>query len=320
MSVSKWQNEQSKKDTLYKYIQGPRGEQGIQGPQGIRGDKGATGEKGEIGPTGAQGERGADGTSVTILGRYPTHKELIDAHASGHIGDSYIIGHDLFVWSENEHSWVNVGAIQGVTGATGMQGATGPQGERGMQGVQGIRGEKGEPSIGTILPFISGYAPIVRSDRQGNSINASPIITALGTYAQSLSIQNDQSLHMEECDPQLFFSIPIDCTIQNIYASFTTYSDIHIPSNIEIFPVFQVYHATYDSCIFYPIRETLVQPLHGFKGTITKNAVVFAYLHKVNIPLQAGERISLITRLQTQGIGDVSMSYRMYVSGGINLT
>lgn len=70
------------------------------------------------GEKGDKGEKGADGTSVTILGSYDTYDELISDHPTGAEGESYIVGGDLYVWSANEGSWINAGAIKGEQGAT----------------------------------------------------------------------------------------------------------------------------------------------------------------------------------------------------------
>jgi hypothetical protein len=57
---------------------------------------------------------------------------------------------ECYIWSENEHDWVSVGALQGPegpvgpTGPQGETGATGPTGPQGQQGIQGIQGVQGE--------------------------------------------------------------------------------------------------------------------------------------------------------------------------------
>ena len=96
---------------------GATGEKGDTGPKGDTGDTGATGDTGPAGPTGATG---ASGTSVTIKGSYNTYQELITAHPTGNLGDSYIVNGSLYVWNGN--AWDNVGNIKGDTGATGATG------------------------------------------------------------------------------------------------------------------------------------------------------------------------------------------------------
>lgn len=69
---------------------------------------------------------------------------------TGNLGDAYVIGLNLFVWSV-ENKWIDVGAFQGPkgdkgeVGEQGIQGPQGPQGEQGIQGEQGPKGDKGDP-------------------------------------------------------------------------------------------------------------------------------------------------------------------------------
>lgn len=129
---------------------GPQGSQGIQGepgPQGERGPQGETGPQGPQGDTGPQGPKGEDGTGVMILGSYDTEDLLNAAHPVGNVGDSYLVGGYLYVWSATESKWVNVGNIrgpEGPEGPTGPQGPAGPQGEQGIQGETGSQGPRGE--------------------------------------------------------------------------------------------------------------------------------------------------------------------------------
>jgi hypothetical protein len=96
-----------------------------------------------------QGIDGDDGTGVNILGSYNSAAELIAAHPIGNVGDAYLIGGDLYVWSTNNNSWNNVGNIQGPQGPQGIQGiqgfagVTGPTGPQGIQGIQGVQGVEG---------------------------------------------------------------------------------------------------------------------------------------------------------------------------------
>ncbi len=115
-------------------VKGPKGEQG---ERGIPGPIGPTGPKGDIGPTGMTGAKGSDGTSVTILGSYDTIEALEQAHSSGKPGDSYLVDSNLYVWSEEDSKWTNVGVIKGPQG---IQGERGPQGLPGPQGPQGLPG------------------------------------------------------------------------------------------------------------------------------------------------------------------------------------
>lgn len=121
-------------------IIGPTGPQGVQGLQGEEGPQGPPGEKGEAGP---QGPTGADGTSVTILGSYNTFEELQQKHPNGSPGDSYLVDSNLYVWSNENGKWVDVGVIKGPQGERGPQGVRGPKGDVGPQGPQGDQGLQG---------------------------------------------------------------------------------------------------------------------------------------------------------------------------------
>ena len=101
---------------------GEDGEIGPTGATGPTGPTGATGPTGSIGPTGATGATGPAGNSVTILGSYDTYDDLMADHPTGNDSDSYLVDGDLYVWSDTENDWVNVGKIQGPTGPTGPTG------------------------------------------------------------------------------------------------------------------------------------------------------------------------------------------------------
>ena len=105
-------------------------------------------------PAGPPGPPGKDGTGVTILGSYNSVEELRAAHPSGKAGDSYLVSGSLFVWSETEMSWIDVGNIQGPEGPQGPKGDKGDKGDpgepgkdgaTGPEGPQGPKGEKGDP-------------------------------------------------------------------------------------------------------------------------------------------------------------------------------
>ena len=142
-------------------VKGDKGDQGIQGVQGPKGDKGETGAKGDTGLKGDTGEQGpkgdkgepgkdgADGTSIKILGKLNSEDEL---PLTGNIGDAYVIGLNIWVWSKN-NNWINVGDFKGPKGDKGDQGIQGPKGDKGETGAIGPKGEVGATgAVGPIGP------------------------------------------------------------------------------------------------------------------------------------------------------------------------
>jgi len=133
--------------------QGAQGLQGEPGTPGTKGDTGATGLQGPKGDTGAQGAQGTpgadgkDGTGVNIRGSYDSIEALRAAHPTGAVGDAYLISGYLWVWSDTESDWINVGIIQGPKGDTGAQGAQGLQGEPGTPGTPGAKGDTGAQGL-----------------------------------------------------------------------------------------------------------------------------------------------------------------------------
>ncbi len=86
---------------------------------------GPTGPIGVTGPSGPQGPTGPDGSGVRVLGSYGTLQLLISDNPVGNIGDAYLIGSDLYVWSDLNQEWFNAGTFIGDTGPTGATGPTG---------------------------------------------------------------------------------------------------------------------------------------------------------------------------------------------------
>ena len=110
--------------------------------------------------------QGKDGTSVNILGSYNSLEELKQAHPTGNVGDAYIVQGDMYVWSIEDNTWVDVGNIQGPAGTNGKDGENGKsayqiwleQGNTGseqdyLNSLKGKDGENGKDGV-------DGYTPI----------------------------------------------------------------------------------------------------------------------------------------------------------------
>jgi hypothetical protein len=93
--------------------------------------QGPTGPTGPGGPTGPTGVEGPQGDGVRVLGTYATVGLLETDNPVGEIGDSYLVGDDLYVWSDLNQEWSNAGKFSGDTGPTGATGDTGPTGPQG---------------------------------------------------------------------------------------------------------------------------------------------------------------------------------------------
>ena len=127
---------------------------GIQGPKGDPGPVGNTGDRGPTGPAGkdgvspvvtvtpitngykitikdVKGEKTVivkDGTGIQVLGSYENVEDLRLDHPKGSVGNAYLVGMDLYIWSATEKDWVNAGQIQGPAGRDGVDGLNGLDG------------------------------------------------------------------------------------------------------------------------------------------------------------------------------------------------
>jgi hypothetical protein len=185
--------------------------QGPTGPQGLTGLTGATGQVGAIGPTGSTGPTGPIGAGLNILGSFNTYAALVAAYPTGNIGDAYLIGGDLWVWSGTQ--WLNTGNILGPTGPTGPVSTvpstvTGPTGPTGPQStVTGPTGPTGPPS--TVTGPTGGIGP---TGPKGLVAATSPVLYDAGTstvsfdtdaYETSLIGSTNQSATVVDVAPRV---------------------------------------------------------------------------------------------------------------------
>jgi hypothetical protein len=108
---------------------------------------------GPEGPPGADGEKGEAGTSINILGAYPTLADLATAHPTGNLGDGYLVGNNLAIWTTaNGGEWIDIGLVRGPQGIQGVQGpiGIGKKGDKGDKGSSWITLPAGvdEPGLG----------------------------------------------------------------------------------------------------------------------------------------------------------------------------
>jgi hypothetical protein len=109
---------------------------------------GPTGPAGVIGPNGPTGPTGPEGAGIRVLGTYADLNGLTTDNPTGNVGDGYVVDDELYIWSDLNQEWANVGPFVGSTGALGP---TGPQGESitgptGPTGPLGPTGPEGGPT------------------------------------------------------------------------------------------------------------------------------------------------------------------------------
>ena len=202
----------------FKGDKGDQGVQGVKGDKGDKGEKGETGEKGDKGDTGSKGEKGEQGTGVTILGSYNTEGELFAAHPTGAPGNAYLVGGDLYVWSETINDWENVGRIEGRQGERGEPGVsvthywngtvleitsasgTSSVNLKGEKGEKGDKGDKGDPGTTdfnalTNKPIESG---VFTNQVQANAAGQSPIVSCLRN-SKIVSTEENPAIGGEIC-------------------------------------------------------------------------------------------------------------------------
>ena len=125
--------------------------------------------------------QGKDGTSVNILGSYDSLEELKQAHPTGNVGDAYIVQGNMYVWSVEDNTWVDVGNIQGPAGTNGKDGENGKsayqiwleQGNTGSEQdyLNSLKGKDGED--GTSQYFYVRYS----ANANGNPMTTTPTST-----------------------------------------------------------------------------------------------------------------------------------------------
>lgn len=137
--------------------------------------------KGDKGDPGEPGEKGADGTGVNILGTYESEEILKENHPTGNIGDAYMIGGSLYVWSVNDNTWINVGNIKGEKGDKGDKGDPGEKGADGEKGTSGIVSQPNEPTDEDIVVWVD-------TDEEGEVLEISSYENAI----ESITVNGEE--------------------------------------------------------------------------------------------------------------------------------
>ena len=181
--------------------QGPRGEQGPPGPQGLpgcqgaqgmqglqgeRGPAGVQGPPGPAGPRGEDGRDGRDGSGFIIRDIYETECHLKAYHPVGAVGDAYMVGSCLYIWSAKSGTWENVGPFKGPKGENG---SPGPKGSTGPEGPEGPPGAKGDGFV--ILDVFDTREELESSHPTGNIGDAYLVGNHLYIWSESLGDWKD---------------------------------------------------------------------------------------------------------------------------------
>ncbi|MDR0751007.1 MAG: hypothetical protein LBF12_00245 [Christensenellaceae bacterium] len=333
--------------------QGPKGDPGPIGAQGLTGAQGAPGSTGLQGIQGPAGINGQDGTGVSILGSYPSVSDLTTAHPTGTRGDSYMVADDLYVWSTNTNAWENVGSIrgpqgiqgpQGVAGTTGAKGdpgpagPQGPQGEKGdtgaqgnigpqgpkgdigSQGPQGAQGPKGDPgTIQTletqfIIPFSGPKGVTLSTNANGAPINGS--LLGFGSDSSVVTLNSAQTIMLS--DNQYAFTLPFNCTINNIYMTVTNKNTLTYPAGITVYPFVELFIAPEGTNTFTAIPYTSTMANGGYKDITVAGVNRSASKTNLNIKLAAGTRLLIVGLIQITG-ATTTRAYSYYFSGGLSM-
>lgn len=150
--------------------------------------------------------RGDMGASVSILGSYSSIDELKLEHSTGNIGDGYLVEDDLYVWTENDNDWKNVGKIRGPQGPKGEQGPTGPSGYSLSRAAYLVKFNNSSSTDGIEV------APLARIPIDRSELDISNIVTLdntdntlkfneTGYYKISFTISAYPAVHTLDFDP-----------------------------------------------------------------------------------------------------------------------
>ena len=121
----------------------------IQGPQGLPGPIGPMGAPGQPGP---KGDTGPAGNVGTIAGSFDSVADLIANEHNHQPGNFYLVGKELYFWSQEAGEWESAGTLEGPQGEPGEPGEPGPAGPQGPEGPEGPEGPKGPMPDITVSP------------------------------------------------------------------------------------------------------------------------------------------------------------------------
>lgn len=162
-----------------------------------------------MGPT---GPTGPTGSSIRILGTYDTIDQLLKEHPTGNPNDAYMINGDLYIWSDDDKAWVDVGTIKGEKGDKGDPGPIGPKGKKGDRGEKGDQGPTGPTIIRTA--YLVTYND--------------------GTAADGIPVPSNERIPIERKELDLTNLVTIDENEKTIKFNVAGYYKIHIIASAHV--------------------------------------------------------------------------------------
>lgn len=147
--------------------------------------------------------QGKKGAGITILGSYATIEELTQAHPTGNVGDAYVVGLNLYTWSETEQGWKDLGQFRGEKGEAGVTPSISVESKTLDAGQQATVSRSGSDAAPTFTfgipcgtdgadgadgangaPGKDGITPNVSITVSGLPAGQSPTVTKGGTIAE----------------------------------------------------------------------------------------------------------------------------------------
>ncbi|NMO94597.1 exosporium glycoprotein BclB-related protein [Paenibacillus lemnae] len=265
-------------------LAGPQGLQGIMGSRGLTGEPGPQGSNGLTGPPGADGPAGPPGPPG----------------ADGPAGPPGPPGAD------------GPAGPSGPPGADGAAGPSGPPGADGAAGPAGPTGPAGLNGAGAIIPFASGFPPVLFT--LANGLPDTVAISGFG-FSSPLVLQGGLVVLLNS-GFQFAFNIPRAGTITDISASFSVAENIALDGAIVSITA-RLYRGLPDSNTFSPdpIAFTILGPL---TGDVTLGTVVTGSTNGIVVPTTVNERLLMVFSISAVESEDV-ISLAGFASAGINI-
>jgi hypothetical protein len=157
---------------------------------------------------------------------------------------------------------------------------------------------------------------LVTTDANGNA-HAVALLSFVNNATVTIIRANDGTIALPT-DEQLCFSLPFDCVIESIYATFGALAAFTLPSESAATPYVQLYSAPSDSNTFSPLAQTIAAPTQAYSGHIAINTLRTAAVTQQTAPLPAGTRILIVGALSISGT-PLQQSYYFYFTGGIGI-